>query len=78
MPLAIQFLGAILILLPFALLLAGRMGRQDAAYLWLNLVGAGMLTADALLARQWGFVLLQAVWALVAALGLFRRAMARG
>ncbi len=70
MYLAIQFIGAIAILVPFALLLLGRMGRQDRAYLWLNLGGSVLLTADAWLEQQWGFVLLQAVWAAVSAWGL--------
>ena len=72
MYLTIQFIGAIAILVPFVLLLFGRMGRQDRAYLWLNLAGGLLLTADAWLEQQWGFVLLQAVWAAVTAWGLIK------
>lgn len=61
MNLAIQFIGAIAILLAFALMLLGRMGREDWAYLLLNLAGGVSLTFDAWLGRQWGFVLLQGV-----------------
>jgi hypothetical protein len=73
MRLAVQFAGAFLILVPFALLLAGRMGRQDRTYLWLNLIGSALLTVNAWLERQWGFVPLQVVWGLVAAWGLVKR-----
>ncbi len=78
MSLTIQFAGALAILLPFALLLFGRMGRRERMYLWLNLVGGVLLTIDAALERQWGFVLLQAVWAAVAGWGLVSRAPAGG
>lgn len=73
MHLIVQFAGAIAILIPFALLLLGRMTRQDWAYLWLNLIGAAMLAADAWLQQQWGFIILQGVWALVAGWGLLQR-----
>lgn len=73
MNLALQFIGAIAILAPFALMLLGRMGRQDRAYLLLNLIGGLLLAFDAWLEQQWGFVLLQAVWTAVAAWGLIRR-----
>ncbi len=72
MNLAIQFIGAIAILVPFVLLLLGRMGRQDRAYLWLNLGGSILLTVDAWLEQQWGFVLLQVVWVAVTAWGLIK------
>lgn len=76
MNLVLQFAGAVAILVPFVLTLLGRMGRQDWIYLVLNLAGGVLLTFDALLERQWGFVLLQAVWAVVAAWGMIRRVQA--
>lgn len=73
MSLAVQFIGAVAILAPFALLLLGRAGRRDWAYLLPNLAGGLLLTFDAWLERQWGFVLLQAVWAAVAAWGVVQK-----
>jgi hypothetical protein len=69
----VQILGAVLILAGFV---AGQIGvlRVDSRpYLWLNLAGSVILTVDAWRGRQWGFVLLEAVWAVVSAYGLVAR-----
>jgi hypothetical protein len=69
----VQIVGALLILAGFV---AGQIGllRVDSRpYLWLNLTGSLILTVDAWRGRQWGFVLLEAVWAVVSAWGLVAR-----
>lgn len=73
MDVALQFVGALGILVPFVLLQFGVVGQHAWSYLALNLAGAGILTGVALVERQWGFVILQGVWALAAAWGLLRR-----
>ncbi|UIJ33757.1 hypothetical protein [Allobranchiibius sp. GilTou73] len=55
MDLALQFIGAIGILLPFALLQIGRLSQHSYAYLALNLDGSAVLTTVAYLDGQWGF-----------------------
>ncbi len=70
---AVQIVGALLVLGAFALAQAGRWSPETPAYLVVNLVGAATLALSALVAAQWGFVLLNTTWALVAAVGLIRR-----
>jgi len=67
---AIQVSGALLILAAYV---AGQLGwlRPEAvSYLALNLAGATILAVDAWWGRQWGFFLLESVWAVVSLVGL--------
>ena len=68
----IQVVGALLILTAFALAQFHVVTTTNTYYLILNLVGSAILAYLALVDRQWGFVLLETVWALVSAWGLFR------
>ena len=68
----IQLVGAMLILVPFAAAQFGRMAVTSPAYLLLNLAGSATLTGVALDSRDWGFLLLESVWALVSAWGLYQ------
>lgn len=67
---ALQLLGALLILVPFTAVQMKRMSPASAPYLAPNLVGSLLLAALALMDEQWGFLLLETVWALVSAWGL--------
>jgi hypothetical protein len=74
--LLIEVTGAILILVAFTLAQFRGLDRHGALYLVLNLVGSAILTVSAATHRQWGFLLLQGVWGLVALwdlLGLVHR-----
>ncbi len=68
----IQIAGALMILAAFAGLQFGRVSAASRAYLVLNLIGSAVLAALALNEEQWGFLLLEGVWALVSAWSLMR------
>ena len=69
----VQIVGALLILAGFVAGQVGLLRLDSRPYLWLNLTGSLILTVDAWRGRQWGFVLLEAVWAVVSAWGLVAR-----
>jgi hypothetical protein len=72
MELVAQIVAAILILLAYAALQKGTMSTQSVVYLTLNIVGSVVLTALAALEAEWGFVLLEAAWAVISLWGLVR------
>jgi hypothetical protein len=61
----IQVLGAIAILVAFALAQFHVVGVTSRLYLVLNFVGAVVLFVIALVEEQWGFVMLEVVWGAV-------------
>ncbi len=73
---AIQIVGALLILAGFMAAQMGKLSVESSAYLILNLVGSAILAYLAVVEEQWGFVLLETVWAIVSAWGLLRPARA--
>jgi hypothetical protein len=68
----LQIVGALLILAAFGAVQFERMRPDSRLYLALNLLGSAILAVLAVLAAQWGFVLLECVWAIVSAWGLGR------
>lgn len=67
----IQIVGALLILAAFAAVQFERMRPDSRLYLGLNLVGSVILAVLAWHESQWGFLLLEGVWAVVSAWGLW-------
>lgn len=67
---AIQIIGALLILAAFAAVQFNRMSPNSHLYLTLNLIGSAILAVLAWHESQWGFLLLEGVWAIVSAWGL--------
>ena len=73
----IQIFGALLVLAGFVLAQVGVLDQRRSGYLLANLVGASVLAVDAYVHEQSGFLLLEAVWALVSAWSLVGRLRAR-
>lgn len=69
----ISLLGAFLILAAYVANQRGWMGPRNPGYNLMNLAGALLLLWVALVDWRWGFILLEAVWALVSIPPLFRR-----
>lgn len=72
-PEAIGFIGVALLLLAFFLNLFRLLKAESALYLTLNLIGAGLACTSSYLIDFLPFVLLEATWALVAAVALLRK-----
>jgi hypothetical protein len=68
----VQIVGALLILVAFAAAQFGAMDPRSRSYLVLNLLGSLVLTVLAWHERQWGFLLLESVWAVVSLWGLIQ------
>jgi membrane-bound ClpP family serine protease len=69
----VQIAGAVALLIAFVLAQMGVLTQRSGWYLGLNLIGSAVLAVDAYLGRQWGFFLLEGVWAIVSAWGLVER-----
>jgi hypothetical protein len=65
-----QIFGALCILAAFVAAQFGRLTTSSRWYLVLNLVGSAILAILAWLGGQWGFLLLEGVWAIVSLLSL--------
>ena len=66
----IQIVGSLMVLAAFAAAQRGLLDPKSVVYLVLNLVGSAVLAVQALFLAQWGFLLLDGVWALVSAASL--------
>ena len=73
----VQLVGAVLILIAFAGVQFGRVDPTSRLYLWLNLIGSLVLAGLAYHDRQYGFLLLEGVWAIVSAWGVIQLARGR-
>lgn len=69
----VQVVGALMILVAYAAAQAGRWSTDALIYLWLNEAGSLILAVLAATSQNWGFLLLEGVWAIVTAWSLLNR-----
>lgn len=72
-----SLVGAALILAAFAANTMGKLTSQSVAYQLLNAMGAGLLTASAVVSRNWGFIILEGTWTLISVGALVKLAIAK-
>lgn len=70
MGIVIQIFGSLLVLAAFALAQWGALDQKSLWYLILNAVGSTVLAINSVFEQQWGFLLLEGVWAVVSAVSL--------
>jgi hypothetical protein len=68
----IQVIGALMILVAYAAAQTGRWSTEAPVYLWLNLFGSVILAVLAAMSQNWGFLLLEGVWAIVTTWSLIK------
>ena len=75
--LALQLLGAVLIVSAFVLSQTGRLDARSSLYIMLNLVGGAILAVLAYQQARWGFVLLESTWTLISLISLIMKSQGR-
>ena len=72
-----QILGSVLILAAFVLAVTGHTEQDSFLYLVANAVGSAILGVTAVIHTEWGFILLEGVWALVSLGSIIRKIRSR-
>ncbi|GAA2754130.1 CBU_0592 family membrane protein [Amnibacterium kyonggiense] len=66
----VQVVGSLLVLAAFVGVQRGWFSAVSKRSLALNVAGSAVLAVEAVIEGQWGFLLLEGVWAIVSAVGL--------
>lgn len=69
----IGFVGVFMILLAYFLNVSGRLGSGNRAFLWLNILGAGLACLASVLISYWPFIILEGMWAMVSLAALLKK-----
>jgi len=74
---AVSVLGALMVLIAYAMIQSGIWRELDSGYLALNILGSLLLGVVAVIEKQVGFVLLEFTWAGLGVWGVLRALKAR-
>lgn len=69
----IGFTGVFILLVAYALSLLNKLSKESITYLFMNFTGAGLSCLASVLLHFVPFIILEAVWALVSAIGLLKK-----
>jgi hypothetical protein len=72
---AVQILGSLLILTAFIAGITDRLSNTSYPYLVMNAIGSTTLAVEAAISVEWGFLLLEGVWAAVSLFSITRKAI---
>ena len=64
--------GVTILLLAYLLLLMKIVSASSKAYIWMNIIGAGLSTLASVFLKYIPFVILEGVWTMVSVVALFR------
>ena len=73
----VALLGSLAVLAAYGASQTRRLSTASLLYILLNLVGSSALATVAIIERQWGFLLLEGVWALVSLWSLLQHLRGR-
>jgi hypothetical protein len=73
----VSVIGAVMVLVAYAMIQIGQWKELDAGYLVLNVVGSLLLGVVAVVERQVGFVILEFAWTGLGVIGVVRAIQAR-
>jgi hypothetical protein len=73
----VSVIGAVMVLVAYAMIQIGQWKELDAGYLVLNVVGSLLLGIVAVVERQVGFVILEFAWTCLGVIGVVRAVQAR-
>jgi hypothetical protein len=67
----VSLLGALLCLVPFAAIQLKLLSSDKLMYLLMNFIGSGILAIVAIIQQEYGFILMESIWAAVSFYGLY-------
>ncbi len=73
----VALVGSLAVLAAYGASQTRRLSAASLTYILLNLLGSGALATVAIIERQWGFLLLEGVWALVSLWSLLQHMRGR-